>query len=71
MIRGSSSCTGMLYTSAYVGCLVSYILIDIQAYILSCSVQFMLWHHSCLHNVNISELGLPIIETDLLSDQRD
>jgi len=47
VIRGSSSCTGMLYTSAYVGCLVSYILIDIQAYILSCSVQFMLWHHSC------------------------
>jgi hypothetical protein len=62
----------MFYTSAYVGCLVSHILIDIQEYYLLSgfmfvfSVKLILWH-----SVNISELGLPISETHLLTDHPD
>ena len=68
MIHGQSICTGMSYTSAYAGCLVSHILIDIQEYyLLSCSVKFMFGTFHVWHNVNISELGAPIFETHLLA----
>lgn len=61
MVHGYSSCTGMSYTSAYVGCLVNHILIDIQEfYLQSYSVKFMFGTIHVWHNVNVSELGPPV-----------
>lgn len=68
MVHGYSSCTGMSYTSAYVGCLVSHILIDIQEfYLLFCSVKFMFGTIHVWHNVHISELGPAVFETHPLT----